>query len=771
MKQNLPLPSDLLKELAGKVIDAIDSLAVSAFNVALNEMVDYHIFLLEAYATKSDDGTPFSYAEIEGNWFGGPHQQWIREYGRVFERAASRIGQETEFVTTLVHVPIRLLGKRAQKLSSPVIASILDLGSIMAARLEDWLTRRVSIENVSGQSASPRLTLTGSDKAAFADVISDFVGAWEGVLQHVGSLYSWKEVRGEPLDIQWNRLAMSWPLLQHHLRNTAYFLTVAVWNEDEVGADYFRDSLVRWPEVFRFELADAYYSPYARLLFPDLFFLKWDEVKTKLNEIEATDLDRGADPFALETTVLRGAHDDTIFLTSAVLLRWFIEQKQSTNIAAITASRLLGRELVDPEDLTTPNEIGFRPLFFEVLRLNVGEMQSNKKSYGAFLDGLVSSLDQMSERRVVPGRIFTPSTIHGRHDLLLSFAIMLLLKTPDEGDENVVARLADLIFGDGRLPQGDRSLSHLLQFLGQLAETPKKNIEPIYRALSVLLPDTNYKKRIANLENILNSCIGTIKEYRTNKIRSLPIDNEILDRTTQTVESAITNSPFELAVFHDFLIEKIQTDLSVPIVDRIVFRGIAKGVFTKPQMDFSWGELDKMFLDSVRNFMSRYIWQSFWDKPRNVVRLTSNPGMAEFWREIAPYASQVGHSAALLLKNSSQRRSITEWLYDSKKSEGLHVQRKPKVDRGGGAYVASVEGIDVYFGGLNSGNAFLFSSQKLKAVRYVPIKGDRILELILESEDDPWKMSLRAKFAQTVEWDETPIFEFQDARDKNSLSP
>src|SRR5262245_19749568 len=115
-----PQPSDILEELADKVIAQIDRLALTGFESALDEMVRYHRFLLEAYATTSTDGKPFSYAEID-DWFDQPFQQWMRQYVRIFERAADRLPQETDFISTLSHVPSQLLPEGAAKYSSTVV--------------------------------------------------------------------------------------------------------------------------------------------------------------------------------------------------------------------------------------------------------------------------------------------------------------------------------------------------------------------------------------------------------------------------------------------------------------------------------------------------------------------------------------------------------------------------------------------------------------------------------------------------------------------------
>jgi hypothetical protein len=48
MKTELPRPADILEELAEKVLGQIDRLSTTAFDSALDEMIEYHRFLLEA---------------------------------------------------------------------------------------------------------------------------------------------------------------------------------------------------------------------------------------------------------------------------------------------------------------------------------------------------------------------------------------------------------------------------------------------------------------------------------------------------------------------------------------------------------------------------------------------------------------------------------------------------------------------------------------------------------------------------------------------------
>jgi hypothetical protein len=85
LSRDLPMPANFIEELADKVIGQIDRLAITGFKSALDELVRYHKFLLEVYASRSAEGAPLSLAEIGGLWE-QPHQEWTRQYRRIFER-------------------------------------------------------------------------------------------------------------------------------------------------------------------------------------------------------------------------------------------------------------------------------------------------------------------------------------------------------------------------------------------------------------------------------------------------------------------------------------------------------------------------------------------------------------------------------------------------------------------------------------------------------------------------------------------------------------
>ena len=144
-KDTLPTPSNFLEELADRVIAQIERDATTGFKGALDELIQFHLFLLETHNTETEQGQPVSFAEIRDFWE-APYEEWIRQYRRVFESAADKIGVETTFIDTLSHTVMRLLPAHAAELSPAVVTSLLDLGRHEVIVLQAWVTRRTTLD-------------------------------------------------------------------------------------------------------------------------------------------------------------------------------------------------------------------------------------------------------------------------------------------------------------------------------------------------------------------------------------------------------------------------------------------------------------------------------------------------------------------------------------------------------------------------------------------------------------------------------------------------
>lgn len=442
---DLPRPRHILEELADKTAAQIDRLAPVAFDRAFREMTTYHRFLLALHMSVTPEGHVVNYSEVEGNSWHPPHEEWIRQYRRLFELAADRIPSESHFIQSLARTPTVLLsGSAGTDLSPNIVKGVLDLGPIMMHGLEAWVSKRAVIETPIGEAASRRLALAGFEAKAYANVLVNVIGAWEHLLLDVPMLYRWRDREENADALCWSALQKSWPFLWRHISNTAYCLALAVWSEDEAGAADFRDALVRWPEALGRRLEDRGWPPQRALLYPDLLKLEWPQASAGAALV-------GCRPDAFFTfdhlfaAIVRGAHYDAALLTAALLLSWTIDGKQGSNIGARTAKALLRRESTDELVRADSSDgLNLLQLFIAGLRIELSGERFLNEGYGADLDELVSDLDNMTERRVLLWRGFTPSTVHERHDLQLAMVVILAAAAQQEGVRGG-QQIADLI--------------------------------------------------------------------------------------------------------------------------------------------------------------------------------------------------------------------------------------------------------------------------------------------------------------------------------------
>lgn len=761
MKSELPSPEQILEELADKVSAQIERLAPVAFDGAFREMTSYHRFLLALGASRDQNAIAFNFAEIAGNAWHAPHKEWIRQYRRLFERAADKLVDDSHFVRSLAYVPGRLMpGPGDPELSPNVVRAILDLGPLLVGRLEAWMTKRTTVETLRGQAAEPRLALAGSDAKAYESVVPDVVGAWESLLHYPSSMYGWRE-RGEQTEVErWEAFRASWPFLWQHLTNTAYCLATSVWNEDEVGAALFREALVRWAQALDHRLDDRAELRHRRILFPSILDLNWPEASAKAAPL-GYDYMPPPTPDQLFASVIRGAHDDTVLLTASLLLFWTINEKQASDIGARTALTLLNREASDDDHRHEGRKpLSFRSLFLDLLRLEMTGERYRDGSYAADLDHSVAMLDNMTERRVVPGRVFTPSTLHGRDGLLLSDLVILLAHTPVEGDDGLKERIAALAHEEEVLPEGDQSLRQVLHQLGQFQSTLEQPFPALARGLQLLSPDRDAEQAKTRLREIVSEACNAIEEKRRHRLEARPADPAKLESLRSAIEQALLTSDVEAPFFRGVEVGRAAEDGSAEWRD-MTFSGIGKAQLTEPPMDSPSSNFREMLVSGSREMAGRHAWNAFCQRPRIEVTVAGGAEEEAFWRDLRPLVQQVGPEPVLVVSRNAEGRELRRFLYaPAADRPGLEIEQRPRSAKGA-SYIATVEGVDVFGADFRPGEAWLFSANSLREVRYAETAPpDHHAELTFELGEE-MKGTLRVRVRQVLKWADSPTFELK----------
>lgn len=757
--RDLPTPEQILEELADKTAAHMDRRANVAFDGALREMTRYHRFLLALNASRTPDGASFSFAEVAGDAWNKPHRDWVKQYSRLFERAADHIPDDGHYLRSLAYIPLRILpGPNDPGLPPDVTNGILDLGPMMMHRLEAWVTKRTVLDTPEGESAEPRLSLSGTDARAYENLLPALVGAWESLLERAPNLYNWGERRQHADLERWDAFRESWPFLWQHLKNTAYCLAVAVWNEDEVGASLFREALVRWPQNFRFALNGDELLPSRRYLFPDVMTMDWLAASSRATPFAYEHM-HPVTPDQIFSNVIRGAHADVLHLTAGLLLFWTVNTKQTSDIGGRTAWALLnrvgGRER---HAIATPNGIRFRSLFLDMLRFEIAGNRYAEGSYAGELDRLVETLDRMTERRVVPGRIYTPSTSHGREDILISLTALLAATMPETGDESFLRSISNISEDEKVLPGGDESLRAIVREFENIQSLLKGSSDQLERAISVLAPEIDTQKVIDQLYNTVGEARDSIEDKRRERLHERPVSLAKLERIRADVQVALLENASNVPFFRNVGIEKSTHEASNEIREA-VFSGIDKAVMVEPTMASPALNFYDVFQSGTLETAAADVWEGFKRRPRIHKSLSGKFDEERFWKEITGLVDQIGPDPILLVSRSVEGRALRSLLNNlGEEPSKLKIERRPRNDAKG-LYIATIEGVEVFEADVPIGVAWLFSGQMLRRIRYAELDNQsHYVGAAFEFQDQD-RVKLKLRFSQQFVWMDEPIFE------------
>jgi hypothetical protein len=752
MRADLPSPRQILEELSDKAIDQIDRLAPVAFDNALQELVRYHKFLLSLNGSRDSDGKPFSYAELSGYGWSSPQQEWIRPYIGLFERAANRIPDNGHFLRALSYVAESLLNdSEAGEKPAATVQAIVDLQVLLMHRLEAWVTKRTSVEVQANEPAQPRLVMAGSDAKSYSNILVDIVGAWESLLQTAPYIYNWPEryldVKAED---QWYAYRASWPFLWQHLQNTAYCVAVAVWNEDQIASEIFSEALIRWPLAFEYRLTDQVYFLPGRFIYPGILGSDWLGASGEAQKI-AHETAPIIEPAQLFRLVLIEAHQDAVLLTALLLLFWTINKKQSSQIGASTARLLLMKAL--PDDDGEGGRVRFGAAFMRFIRLSVGSRRDTASNYASLADGLLAALDNMTERRVVPGRVFTPSTIHGRYELLVAEVALLASLVPDQGDDGLSKLVAQLAQSDYLHLNGDRALRDTLSNLDRYSSLLANPTPELELGIKLLNFGQDPANAISRMWAIVKTATDTIASERLKRLTESPIDTNKLEKLRSAFETAILHA--KVPFFRDYKITTTTFRLELEPYS-IVINGLKKAALVEPPMEQEILNMTESYSDDIANKAGLRVWKLFCGLPRSRVDLEYEND-DDFITKVKSFANEVGPLPLLVVSRQRERR-IRERYRRGVGALGANVMIKD-LRTVGGSYVATIEGVDVFGADFSPGTAWLFSAHMLQEVRYTPSeRGTDYLSLAYEPVDT-LNGSLRATFRQGAEWTSTKIIE------------
>jgi len=756
---DLPTTSDFLEGLIDKMVAQIDKAAITSFNAAYEEATRFHKFILAAQNTRDEGGNALNLAEVGGVW-SRPDEEWVRAYRRAYDAAAEKLNLNTDFIERLSYLPYRLLPEDATTFSQRPLITLVDLGAFQVIALEAWVTKHTQPSYNPLSDATARLA--GSDARAYEAVLIQFVGAWEAFQNAIIQSSGLRKLKKKSTEEQWQRYAAAWPILFAHMKASAYFLTSAVWNEDDPGEQRFRDHLLRWRSHLYEELGRDYAFHRTHLLVPSVLAATWGEAVEYAKPTLKFQQFEQATPPSIFGEVLRTAHRDVVTIVAALTLSWYTAEQQATDIGARAAVRLMRREILDEgSDLTARASTPYAPFraAFDLFLRNSLEPSVGSGRYGISLDDLVRQLGSVSSSRMVPGRVYSGWGVEGIDTIKRSlFAIMAADIPTDYG--NLTAEVASLCDDGGPLARPD-TLRNTIRYFRRLAdevgETPDRAFE---RATRVFGADIDVGNARGALGALLTAVADALHEKELAKLRAAELDSDAIASLRQQMSETVLREGPELVVFRDIPISMVERRDEI---QDYTFGRIDQGAYFRPPMSaMDRNDLDRIITESLQHALARYFWRSFHHQPREEAVFRETGKVADFWHVIVEHAQRVAEPrVALVPRHLGEPIGQAAWGIPNHGLDDFTIGRKDDVRGGGGlAYVGTLNGIDVYQWN-DDRDALLFCPRLAEALEYAQVgPNGEVVDFEFVDDQNPSESQVRLRFSQNVTWRTGTIIHF-----------
>lgn len=777
--RTLPAIEDMMEELADQVLAQMNRQAVTGFKSSLREMVDFHKFLIATHTTQ-DNGKAFSFAQISDGWaWGPPYKEWSEKYIRLIDKAAELIDADNTFIAYLSGLPSSLLPRSYKDIPPEMVTDLLGLSCHLVWKMEGWVSnRRVDYLATFNRTLPPpmeqtftlsvsypeKINLSGTDINSYERALERVISGWENILSNAHYFYDWKKAKTASPDVYWEHLFSSWLYLEGHLKNTAYMLAACVWNNDPIGAKDYASAILRWSDKAVFYMKNHdYFFQSVTLITADIMKDEWSE--TQKLALPYTYHEDRVDPASVMTRITKNAHRDSIMVASGILVGWHMNGKPNSHLPLKIAKGILDGSLAGEGSQFEVVLTDFSTFMLNLVRIFSSGKYAKKHDYKGTLDEWVRKLDEMSERRIIPGRTYSPSTKTHCEDLIGAWtlcALALFSETPLEAD-GFKRRFGDLVENEQYFPNGDIGLRSLKDDLSRMLTTLGQ-IEDKYflEAIAIFAPKVQEIQK-GQFSNLLSELIELIERKRLERIRERAIDTTKIESFKEAAVTRLISYNEKRRVFEDVKISRSQDRIASPLSFRIA--NFSKGQLVIPAMDYEpsdYGLYSQRLHDSLYGEIVRQLL----NKIKCVEDLDSKD---DFWRKIKEQAEHIEKPALYVGRwfgYQDKQELINNDPYNFGNCSGKNIDL-------GGAHLCTLGNVEVFC--LNSGEmlkhynvldipqpkAILFSLSALERVVLHEMENGDIAEVFFEeSEGDPWHGILTFKYSPEFIWRNSETFEF-----------
>lgn len=419
-----------------------------AFDLSLDQLIDFHIFLIRLSVNHSDEQSPWSnLAMTLGDFLWGRdlNSKWYSVYRDILKSAADQIETRFYLFEGASYIANRLIGRMSSRIPDQMIIDLMRLVGALHYDLSKAWGRE--IDQSLGYAHGPHNSVIApvSYDTSHVLALKRIIGYWGESL-----IWSLMERSSGPQVDDWLWRQRECSILSAHLQQTAHMIARSVWTGDQEGAYWMVDVLVRWTGSIESRLqARGLFVGRTKATLITTSTVKNMSRQEAVDTVASEEIDAFHQDFntGVTNTALGNRWRDVTLLSTLVLVHWghieddedIIEvegQPYPGNLALLTAHRLLAGMPYDARStqyLGREAQLSWDTVWRSVFRI-IASGEQWGTNYRAELDTFVESLFSIADEEWVSGRMYSSVGREGLTSLTGPLIIVLLSLLPDRHD-------------------------------------------------------------------------------------------------------------------------------------------------------------------------------------------------------------------------------------------------------------------------------------------------------------------------------------------------
>ena len=656
--------NDVISGIQGCAKAAIRSGQLDQYETDIKRMTNIYRSIIEASDVLDSSGKIMSLSEIgdRTELFGGPvYEKWNRNIFELIVDAAKKIGEETDYLTSLSSMPNQLFNAAKEHSTPRLPIQLMLLSHIIMRKIEDWWTDTAERLGYTDHSAQNPVVLPAPHSKNHDKAIKNYISRWENYQK-----FQFLSKHGE--GSKWSEFLHQSEYFSSHIQHSVISLFDCLSRGDRNGAEWMADVLVKWYRQLEFQLSRDHYYLYRhqKLLTIDMCYLDWEAVRKIINET-GENVFAEPTPFSVFSSCLHNLWEDSVLVALLLLAEWSRNCNGETSLPSELFGSILNiKSLRAGEEIRQQGKLikNFNNLLDMIIRQHYTE-NAGEYNYEKRLSKIVDGVRELSRAEMISGRMYTGWGANDLRSVGNGRLLLLLLYATENWKPNDSLRRTV----SGWTLTNNERVRYLKDEVDRWKTALVDNNSEVFENTYEMLRRSSLTGQPFNVaKEFLAFSIDAIRDVldqaHQEAIQTVEIDSNRLQDIEKWASSeafSSKTSKFPLGLFH-----KISHEQSPKSPYYLTIQRMNKGEFTSPLLAQPVSNEEEWFARSIQEYVASYVLTSALSKLEIREIPTTTP--ESYWMQFKTFVDEARAkklTPVLLLENPTIPGWVWDWQHSS----------------------------------------------------------------------------------------------------------